>query len=393
LTEGELRALVDGAASAELSEQWSAHAQSCPRCASQLDEIRSRAGAVDAMLGRLGPTRQPNADLALQRWRAWHASGSGASTTMKGDSLMSRLSGPRRRGALAGVALVAIMIFAIAAAPVGTMASNVLNRFRVQQFQAITLPVSTDMIGQFAQNAKAAEANADATPSAQADQDKSMLSSMLSQLGTFSTTFDQNSVKEVASLADANSHLNGQFAMPSNLSTFAGVQPKVYVGNAGTAQYTLNLANAQRLLQMVGAGAAVTDTSTPTATITLDVPASAAAFYEANGKHLVVGQMASPTLDIPASIDTEMLRNTLLSIPGLPADVVAQIRNVHDWKNTLIIPVPSDATTSQETVNGAPALLIKSQQGSAVLWQKDGVLHIVATDGTADVLAVANSAH
>jgi hypothetical protein len=69
------------------------------------------------------------------------------------------------------------------------------------------------------------------------------------------------------------------------------------------------------------------------------------------------------------------------------------LRAVKDWQHTLIIPVPSGATTSNETVQGSPALLIKSDQGQVVLWQKDGILHMVGTNGDASVMSVADSLH
>jgi hypothetical protein len=132
--------------------------------------------------------------------------------------------------------------------------------------------------------------------------------------------------------------------------------------------------------------------TTPTVTFTANVPAAAGLVYENGDKHLTVSQMTSPSLEIPASVDVESIRQSLLSMPGLPPDVVSQLRSIQDWQHTLIIPVPQDATTSRETVDGAPALLISSQKGTAVLWQKDGVLHAVGGQATADeVMATANS--
>ncbi len=256
-----------------------------------------------------------------------------------------------------------------------------LNKFRVQQFAAITIPMD------FAQQMGAQ------LPQLSGQQHQE-LAQALQGLGTFQTTFSPSSLHEAASVDEARSHLGGTLAVPSKLpGAFQGVQPKIYLGDAGRASYTLDVAKAQQMLRSIGVSAAFLPDprTTPSATITLDVPASAAFVYAAGDKHLVVGQMASPTLDL-GTIDAETLRETLLALPGLPPDLVAQIRNVRDWRNTLIIPVPAGAKTSQKTVDGVPALLIESSEGAAVLWQKDGNLHVVAGQATADeVMATATA--
>ncbi|HYI15751.1 MAG TPA: DUF4367 domain-containing protein, partial [Thermomicrobiales bacterium] len=91
----------------------------------------------------------------------------------------------------------------------------------------------------------------------------------------------------------------------------------------------------------------------------------------------VVGQMASPSLNIPDGINMDALREDILQFPGLPADLVAQLRAIDDWESTLIIPIPEGATSDDITINGEPGLLIEHNLGSAVLWEKDGILFAV----------------
>mgnify|MGYP001209365900 FL=1 len=125
------------------------------------------------------------------------------------------------------------------------------------------------------------------------------------------------------------------------------------------------------------------------------MPAAAALVYEADGKYLVAGQFVSPgpSLNIPSSVDVNLLREEVLALPGLPADIVAQLRNVKDWEKTLIVPVPSGATSRQVTVDGAAGLLVESDQGAVVLWQKDGALYAVGGQSVSgdDALRVAES--
>lgn len=295
---------------------------------------------------------------------------------------MSRFSGLRRRTAFAGALAIALMALVIALAPVTTVANDMLNRFRVQQFETITIPM--DMIEQF----KAGEHNIDSQISA-------VVLAQLMAMGDFETNLGHDSLREAGSLDEANRHLGGALAVPSNLPAgFDGAEPRIFVGDAGSASYTFDVARARMMMMLLGLDAtSLPDPAdSPTVTIALDVPASAGLFYDVNGVKLAVGQMESPVLTIPETVDVEALRETLLSFPGLPEDLVAQIRAVDNWQETLIIPVPSDATTSQRTINGAPGLLIESEQGTAALWQRDGILFGVAGElSVEDILGVADS--
>jgi hypothetical protein len=295
---------------------------------------------------------------------------------------MSRFGGVGRRSAIAGIAVIALMVAVIAAAPIGSLADNMLNGFRVQQFSAVTFPLNL------------VESNASASSSLNSGMG-SFVQSQLMGLGQPSTTLNKSSLKTAATVADAQTHLNGNMEIPSSLSTFSGVDPTVYLTDPGTVTYQLNVQKARDLFALGKLDPApLPDPATnPTATFSLDVPAGAALDYESNGKHLVVAQMESPTLTIPSSVDISLLRDELLSSGFLPPDTVTQLRAVTDWQHTLIIPVPSGATTSNETVQGVPALLIKGDQGSVVMWQKDGILHMVGTDGDASVMSVATSLH
>lgn len=379
LTEGELRAYADGEVLETDPGTLAAHLATCPGCRSRLEQIRVGAEATSTLIARLGSAHEaPDPAVAYQRLR--QRTGQAQETRLEGVTLMDRIRGMPRRTAAAGALVIAIMVLMITVAPIGTLAQDVINRFRVQQFAAITIPMDT--IQQFSGMAQAMD------PAA-----KAQVKSELEALGQFSTTLGRESVHEASSTDEANAHLNGTLAVPSDLpSEFAGVQPKIFLGDAGTAQYTLDVAKFQEMAGRMNMSiAGLPDPAqTPTVTFTVNVSNSAAFVYEANGKRLIVGQTQSPTLDIPSSVDVDAVRESIL--PILPPDMAGQVRQIHDWKNTLIVPVPSDATTSQKSVNGVPALLIESKNGAAVLWQKDGTLYAVAGQaGASDVLSVADS--
>ena len=383
LTNGELRAFADEAVTKECWSSWAMHIDHCSYCRERLARIVDNADAVATMLYTIAPSQtRVDEDLALRQVHARSGIRGSSFPWLKGDWFMSRFGGVGRRGAIAGVAVIALMVAVIAASPISSLADNMLNGFRVQQFSAITIPL--DLV----------QSNAAASPSLNSGME-SFVQSQLMGLGQPSSTLSQSSMKTATSVADAQAHLNGNMEIPSSLSTFSGVDPTVYLTDPGTVSYNLNVQRARDLFALgkLDPAPLPDPATTPTAKFSLDVPAGAALDYQSNGKHLVVAQMESPTLTIPSSVDISLLRDELLSSGFLPPDTVTQLRAVTDWQHTLIIPVPSGATTSNETVQGSPALLIKSDKGSVVMWQKDGILHMVGTNGDASVMSVATSLH
>ena len=107
---------------------------------------------------------------------------------------------------------------------------------------------------------------------------------------------------------------------------------------------------------------------------------------------LVVGRAVAPTA-FSSGVPFETVRDYLLSLPGLPDNVAAQLRSFTADGATLPLPVPEDqVTTSPAQVNGVPATLLKTRDGTlaAVVWVDDGVLTAVAGSlDTDEVLSVA----
>lgn len=107
---------------------------------------------------------------------------------------------------------------------------------------------------------------------------------------------------------------------------------------------------------------------------------------------LAVGRAVAPTA-YSSGVDFATARDYVLSLPGLPADLVAQLRSFSADGTTLPLPLPAELVGSAPTeVNGTPAQLLTSRDGSmtAVVWVQDGVVTAVGGSLSADeVLAVA----
>jgi hypothetical protein len=107
---------------------------------------------------------------------------------------------------------------------------------------------------------------------------------------------------------------------------------------------------------------------------------------------LVVGRAVAPSAT-STGVELDVARDYLLSLPGLPDDVVAQLRTLSADGSTLPLPVPTDrVTTSTVDVDGAAATLLETRDRAmaAVVWVENGVVTVVAGAlGADEVLAVA----
>lgn len=109
---------------------------------------------------------------------------------------------------------------------------------------------------------------------------------------------------------------------------------------------------------------------------------------------LVIAQTRVPTVDSNGAT-TAQLEDYLLSQPGVPPELAAQVRAMKDPSTTLPIPIPKGLATTETTqVNGTPATLIKAVLGAGVVWVKNGVIYAVGGQLTPEqVVAIATSLH
>jgi hypothetical protein len=113
------------------------------------------------------------------------------------------------------------------------------------------------------------------------------------------------------------------------------------------------------------------------------------------GPALLVGKAGTLGMATEGGASLEELREVVLGLPGLPAELVAQLRGINDWRNTLPLPIPADQVgSSPTTVNGAEALNFTDKSGRlhALVWQRDGhIWGVAGVVGTDEARNVANS--
>ncbi|HEU4964021.1 MAG TPA: zf-HC2 domain-containing protein [Bacilli bacterium] len=88
----------------------------------------------------------------------------------------------------------------------------------------------------------------------------------------------------------------------------------------------------------------------------------------------------APQIHVPADVDLDQLRNTVLKLPFLPEQVAQQLANIEDWQTTMPVPYVANGRDSFEEVqvNGVEGLFVeaKQQPGHGMLmWQEEGKLY------------------
>jgi hypothetical protein len=208
------------------------------------------------------------------------------------------------------------------------------------------------------------------------------------------TIVSQPDVHPVDSLAAARAASGLDLPAVQKLPNGVTGNPSFTVGGQLVAEFTFSAAKAQQAAAKTGETLPPVPAGLDGSTFRLVAgPGVAETWPEARGvPALVVARVTAPSA-YSSGVPFDTARDYLLSLPGLPADLAAQLRDFTADGGTLPIPVPANlVTTSSTTVAGHPASVLASRDGAmtGVVWVQDGVVTAVAGSLSEDeVLAVA----
>ena len=371
---GALRASLDAAAGtpAPLHD----HVHACASCADTLAELQRNAELAAPAIALTAPDVPPSpaavqaalTRLEQRRARLAAATPAPAATTpaatvpdpipLPRRRRVARL-GARARGVAAGL-VAALVLAGLLVTPGGrAAAAGFLAQFRSQRFEVVSLDP------------------------AQSSQVADVVGGLV-QTGVFTGDALQASglgePEVVAGLAEA-SRIAG-FAVPAVdpavLPGGVGHTPeRVLVSPAREARITFDRDRALAYLRAHGRPAAQLPERYDGTQLVVQVPALVVQQFSGRdgGPALLVGKAGMLGLDTEGGASLEELREVVLGLPGLPAETVARLRAIDDWRTTLPLPVPADQVRSRPvTVAGAEALSFADQSGRlhAVIWQRDG---------------------
>src|SRR4051794_26758786 len=317
-SEGVLRRLLDEPAG--VADPDRRHVAGCPQCLAGLAAAREDAALVGAALHSDAAT-DVDVPAAWQRLQT-------AARTPAPEPIA--LPAPARTGrvrALVRRPVVAVAAVAVVLAGAGTAAANDwLPIFRTEQIAPVSISTA-DLVS---------------LPD-------------LSGYGDWEVT-SQPDVHPVADASAAESETGLVAPEVSALPQGVGGRPAYQAGGRLSATFTFSAASAAR-------AAAEAGTTLPTPPPGLDGsrlrleagPVLAEVWSQKGGlPELVVGRAGAPTAD-SSGVPFDTVRDYLLSLPGMPPDVAAQLRTFTSDGSTLPLPVPADqVTTSTARVDGVP---------------------------------------
>lgn len=351
-TEGVLRRLLDEPAGVADADRE--HVAGCPQCLGELAATREDAALVDAALATEGGA---DVDVAA----AWRRLSTAAPATewATASPRAGRFRAVLRRPVVAALAVAVVLTGA------GTAAANDwLQIFRTEQIAPVSLSTA-DLV---------------ALPD-------------LSAYGDVEVTRDRD-VHQVPDAAAAAAETGLDVPEVTTLPRGVSGRPVYQVAGEVSATFTFSAARAAEAVAEGGGTLPPPPSGLDGSQVRLVAGPGVAVVWSkaADVPTLVVGRAVAPTA-FSSGVPAETVRDYLLSLPGLPDDLAAQLRAFTADGSTLPLPVPSDlVTTSSAQVDGVPATVLATRDRTmaAVVWVDEGVVTAVAGSLDADeVLSIA----
>ena len=376
LSDGELRAGLDG----ELEAGLLSHIQMCPDCQARQQQLQVRQRNAERLLAFLAPKEQAGPP-PQQAWVRL----SQKIMQQKETSMIKRwFSFPLVRF---GTAAIVLMILVLAFPGTRALAGELLNLFRVQQVQV----VSVDFTGLEQLTGDGA------------------LGNQFTELISDSMDMQQEPGEPVAvEDAEEASQLAG-----FNVRIPSGMTPsQINVTSGAAFSLTLNRTKAQALLDEAGRSDLVLPASVDGAEISVDIPASVSVAFGTCPKPgsgvsgnteqsaterrypdcVILAQVPSPSVNAPATLDIEELARIGLEFTGMSPEEAAEFTSTVNWTSTLLVPIPRNAAVHEQvTVDGVTGTLIQRSGDTSqfvLLWVKDGIIHAISGLGTNSQQAV-----
>lgn len=385
LSEGQLRAALDG----ELSREARNHLEACASCQTRQKTVQAQVQRTATQLDFLSSAGDGSPLPAPTAWSRFHQQ----KLIQKEIPMFKKLfaSPLIRYGVPAFLVLTLILAFPGARA----LASQLLDLFRVQQVTVVPIDVTGIQ-----------ELNG-----------SSSLGKQMSQLISDSMTI----TKEPGDPVEVNDANQASELAGFTVRVPEGMSPsRISVTNGSAFTLTVDHAKAQALLKEAGRSDLVLPDSIDGAEISVDIPSSVSVAYGTCPSHdmddydpdmdrnysrdqryadcVIFAQIPSPTVTAPPSVDVPQLARIALEFTGMTSEQAKAFTDTIDWTSTLVIPIPRNAATYEQIpVDGVTGTLIQQSSGHdpqyALLWVKDGIIYTIGGLGSdaAQAVEIANS--
>ncbi len=254
-----------------------------------------------------------------------------------------------RKYAFSTVLIALLFGVALSFPTVRAAASDFLGLFRVQKFAAIS--VSPEQIAILQQVAE-----------------EGLMP------GEVEILQEPGELRPVDSLAQASEEIG-----IAHIRTLADLpEPdEIWVAEGGNGRFIVDLEGARAIVQATGADPMLLPDSLDGAQVDVTVFAGVQQQWD-NGIMLL--QTASPEVDYPDDVNPTVLGEALLQALGMNDDEAQRLAQNIDWTSTVLLPIPQDfASFNEVTVDGVSGLALNSisNEGSALFWQKEGIVYLL----------------
>ena len=370
--DGNLLAYLDHEVPPETAAEIAAHVSQCEACSADLERLESDSAFAASAVRTLAPSAEVVPILVPR-------------TTRRGTRPPARRWG---WGQVAAVAAAGLIAASFAFGPVRTAAANLLQVFRVQKVQTVTI-TQADMQSLAAALKKGGHVD----------------------LKSFGEAWIDGAASKPATVTLAAAQAAVDFPVKLPAGRFGA--PTLLLQKAQTYRFKLNVASINEALKSYAVGSAlpavldgkVFEVRIP-AILLAKYPAPAGSAIAGLPKRfdgVYVGQAHGPELVVPNGVDAAALRRVLLDMPFIPQGVRDQLAAVSDWQSTLIVP-NIDGTAHDVTINGIKAVVLTPKspvrdarakfgplpENTTVIWNDNGVVRAVGgpiDEGTAIALA------
>lgn len=370
LSDGVLRRMYDEplAIGADLQQ----HYDGCPACRARFNEIARESAAMADLLAV--PQLQVSPEMALTRLRRGIEAGESARPVTFAERVTARVRQhwPRASRPVAVLAFAAVLLGVLSASG---LAQTLVKIFEPQQFQAIKVsPSDLNRAG------------------------------LALDYGKLKWTSGPPDLKPVDSATQAAAQSGLPILAPSSLPSGVPLTVSYAVAPRTTGSYTLNAATLRSSAEKARVAVSPMPASIDGSTLYLDAGPALVEIYGgaapsgsgllSEAPALVILQTRTPTVSSTGAT-AQQLVDYLLSQPGVPPEVAAQVRAIKDPSTTFPVFIPAGLATSRQVqVQGVQGLLVDAGILSGVVWQRNGVIYAVGGQLTPDqVLAIANSLH
>jgi hypothetical protein len=206
--------------------------------------------------------------------------------------------------------------------------------------------------------------------------------------------------------AQAEKSVSFSVVLPQQLPDGVANSPSFSVVEGGHGVFTFSAAKLHAYLVKNGHGDVKIPANLDGATFDVTTTAGVMIKYGYRGGNpFLAVELPSPVIRATGSASLEQLQSFMLSLPGLPPALVAQLKQIDLANGTVPLPVPAGIDAHSVTVNGTSGVLLNSTKattvegikqfpvGSMIVWQTKGIIYALGgiTTNTSQLLAAAKS--